>query len=332
MNHAPNEQETRIRSEVSHTNKTAWRFFWIAIFVLAGVTILLILAGALRDSEPAAPQTYEIPQTRLETILSETAKTAQEIVAPDIAQELENVYSPVYAAIPEYADFHYSVLGQYSELTAFALGQMGDDLYQRLFNGFEQRFSDAGTALDQQYEKVYRDALDEQIENTRSIEQSSLPLGELTQKVLDDAVSRARITAPLAGTAAVITGNGALKVTAATIAKTMAAKVAAKTAVKGAVKGGSVLAGAGGAAVLCSWSGPGAVLCGLIGGTVAWFSADGVIINIDEYFNRDEFEADLRASIDEDRIAKQSLIEEALRNKATQMDEDFTLSEFYSDN
>ena len=324
MNHAPNEQETRIRSEVSHTNKTAWRFFWIAIFVLAGVTISLILAGILRDS-----QTYEIPQTMLETILSETAKTAQEIVAPDIAQELENVYSPVYAAIPEYADFHYSVLGQYDELTAFALGQMSDNLYQRLFNGFEQRFSDTLTSLDQKYEKAYRDALDEQIEETRSTEQSSLPLGELTQKVLDDALNRARITAPLAGTAATITG---VKVTVTIIAKKMVAKVAAKAAVKGAVKGGSLLTGATLGVALCSWSGPGAVLCGLTGATVAWFSADGVIINIDEYFNRDEFEADLRALIDEDRIAKQSLIEEALRNKATQMDEDFTLSEFYSDN
>ena len=332
MTQSPNGYETK-------KNKTASRFFWAAILVLAGLTLLLTLVGTLRNSEPAGPTTFEIPKTTLETILSEAAEKAQVIVAPETETILQNVYAPVYAAIPEYADFHYSVLGEYVELTEAAFGQMSHGLYDRLFKGFEQRLSDAATLLDQKYSEAYRSALKEQIETTIPTEQLSLPLGELTQAALEDAVSRARVTLPLASVVAGVAGSGTLKVVAATVAKKMAAKVAAKAAAKGVAKGGGFLAGAGGGALLCSWSGPGAALCGIVGGTAAWLLADAAVVNIDEYFNRDEFEAELRALIDEDRAARQLLIEEALRNKAAQMDaatneimKDFTLRDLSSGN
>ena len=82
--------------------------------------------------------------------------------------------------------------------------------------------------------------------------------------------------------------------------------------------------------LLCSWSGPGAAACGVVGAVAAWLVTDAVIINLDEYFNRDEFEAELRQIIGEDRAEKKLLLEAALKEKAIIMDaaaKDFTMRE-----
>ena len=106
----------------------------------------------------------------------------------------------------------------------------------------------------------------------------------------------------------------------ATIAKKLAAKVAAKASAKGLAKGGGVLAGAGGGALLCSWSGPGAAVCGVVGGAAAWLLTDAVVVNIDEYFNREDFENELRTLLDEDRAKKRKQLTAALRDKAVAID------------
>ncbi len=62
----------------------------------------------------------------------------------------------------------------------------------------------------------------------------------------------------------------------------------------------------------------------------AWFLTDAAFININEYFYRDEFEAELRALVDEDRTKIEQRITETLRQKGQQLDEeiaeDFRLS------
>ena len=104
-------------------------------------------------------------------------------------------------------------------------------------------------------------------------------------------------------------GGGALAggaATAAAVTKTLgtkvttklAAKAAGKTAVKAAGIGGSAASGAV-AGLLC---GPTAWICapiaGVAAGIAAWFATDKVVIEVDEYLNRDEFEQELRAMID----------------------------------
>ena len=61
-------------------------------------------------------------------------------------------------------------------------------------------------------------------------------------------------------------------------------------------------------------------MCGIVGGAAAWFLTDAVVVNIDEYFNREDFEAELRAILDEDRAEKHELLAAALEAKAATMD------------
>jgi len=312
------------------------RFFWGTVLLLATLVIGQSVVGNLRSTESSSISPVELPRTILEVILSDTAVEAKESVDRDLDKLLDSVYGPAYAAIPAYADFHYSVLGEYVELTEAVRGQMSEGLYERLFDGFEQRLLDAGSSLDQRYVEEYQRILQEKIAGQATPESISLPLGDVTQAILQDAIARAQITFPIATVAVAIVGSGSLKVVSATIAKKLAAKIAAKATAKGLAKGGGVLAGAGGGALLCSWSGPGAAACGIVGGVAAWFLTDAVVVNIDEYFNRDEFEADLRTILDEDRAEKRDLLLAALEEKAAAMDagvnESFRMRDILSDN
>ena len=286
--------------------------------------------ATLRISEPHG-EPVELPATLLEKTFSAAANKAREVVLPNVNAVLDDVYRPVYAAIPAYADFHYSVYGEYSELGAAVLGQVGEQIEKRLFAGFEQRLQRAGVQIDEQFVAAYRDALDAQVRELIPPEQARRPLGDLTRVAIDDALSRARITLPIGTIAAVGVGSGALKALTLAIAKKIGAKIAAKAALKGAAKGTGVLAGAGAGALACSWSGPGAAACGAVGGAAAWLAADHVIIKLDEYFNRDEFEDELRLLISQDRAQRREQIQAALQQKAQQLDEEvskaFTLRE-----
>ena len=310
----------RASNEQKKNSRVASRFFWATVFILSVATLALTVVGRFRSTEPSPPAMVEINPTTLERLLSDTAIVAKTSVEPEISSLLDRVYGPAYEAIPAYADFHYSVLGEYVELTEAVTGQMSQALYERLFDGFERRLTDAAFNLDQRYVEEYRRNLQEQIAAQVSRESISLPLGKVTDAVLQDAKDRALTTLPLATVAVGIAGSGSLKVISATIAKKLAVKIAAKASAKGLAKGGGVMAGVGGGALLCSWSGPGAAVCGVVGGAAAWLLTDAVIVNIDEYFNREEFEAELQAILDEDRAEKRKLLAVALQEKAAAMD------------
>jgi len=103
------------------------------------------------------------------------------VVLPDIDSVLEDVYLPVYKAIPPYADFHYSVLGEYTELTEAARGQMSEALYERLFNGFEERLSGAVGLLDMRFVEAYLNAVKEKFESEIPPDQRTLQKKEKDQ-------------------------------------------------------------------------------------------------------------------------------------------------------
>ena len=182
--------------------RNASRYFWITVIALAVITILLALARHFRWTEPPNSKPIEISGTVLQKILSGAPATAKEIAESDIEEMLDIFYAPAYAAIPDYASFHYSVLGEYIELSEAVKGQMSENLHDRLFAGFEQRLSEMATLLDQRYVEAYRNILQDQVAAQLTHDGTKLPSGELTDAVLQDAVERAQTTLPVATVAA----------------------------------------------------------------------------------------------------------------------------------
>lgn len=298
----------------------ATRTFWGAIVVMAVATITVALIGSLRSGDPDSTVALEFDPTTIEEILHNASEATLAQVMQRRDALLDGVYEPVYAAIPDYADFHYSLVGEYSLLFMAVQGGIGDDLQERLFEGFQQRIDGALDELDSMSVELYKSNLDAVVRDALNADGSDAVLGEATQLALDDAMARARLSIPIAGAASVV-GSGGLKALTAGMATKLATTIGAKATAKGAAKGGAALAGAGGGTALCAWAGPFAAICGAAGGIAAWLLADGAIVNIAQLLNQDEFEANLESLVDEHKSEMNRRIGQALRERFLLLDE-----------
>ncbi len=292
---------------------------FLAFFILAFAIIACVVKP---NTKP-----IELPKTVLERLIGEAAEAAYQNVSLNVDDALDKVYKPVYDAIPEYAKFHYSIIGSYTEdytkLISYIKGGINNDIQERLFNGFDERLSQRYDDFGVFYNKEFSDELDRGLEN--ELQDESEILGPNTEKAVNaikDKITRysTRITHILK----LAVGNKAGSVTLAVGAK-ITKKLVAKFAIKGATK---AITGAIIGTASCLWTGFFAPVCGTVGAVAAWFATDGLVINIDEYFTRDEFEVDLKAIIDEHKQAISAQIKTALQDIAIEngaSKESFTL-------
>lgn len=284
--------------------------FWSTIAVLALLSLGLVGWVALRGHsapEPGGPEggepvVYRPAPTELERILREAGNSALETVTPAIKAALDEAFKAVHQAVPAYAGFHYSVLGEYTELVGAVFGQMETELNNRLFGGIGDRLNAAAARIDTAYVAAFATELERQTGAMLAATPEADVLDRATQAVLASMAQRMRVTAPLAGVAAMTGGAAAIKVITSAMAKKVATTVAAKAAAKGVVKTLTISGGAGTGATIGLSLGPvGALVGGVIGAAGAWLLADAVVVNIDEYFNRGEFEQYLHDMIDAER-------------------------------
>ncbi|MEX0971203.1 MAG: hypothetical protein WD046_12245 [Paracoccaceae bacterium] len=294
--------------------------FWGVIIVLALFTIGLSMLAYSNSNSGATQQTntniYDPSTTVLQRLIESASGGALALTVESVEPLLDEIYAPVYASIPAYTAFHYSVEGEYTEIYQAVTSEMGEHIEAHLFEGFEDRLTVAANTLDTQFNTAFNDQLHQEIDASLPRSGSPTLLGQTTQTIRDDLISRAQFTAPIAGAVMAFTALGGAKTLSVFIAQKMLIKILAKLGIKTAAKGGAIVAGIGTGAGLCSWSGPGAAVCGAVGGLVAWFAADAAIVNIDQYFHADEFEAELRLLIDDSRAQTRALLLAALDVKA----------------
>ena len=295
------------------------RGFWGVILLMAATVLLALAVAALRGP---ARHAVEVEPDALQVILSDAAaETVDKVRAEHLAPALDRVFAPVHAAIPAYADFHYSVLGEYTELANAALGQASAAILEKMFAGFETRLQAELTGLDQTLGEIYATALQARLDALRAtLNAPDLDFGPLTQAAIAEAQDRFKVTLPVNLVATTAVAAGVAKTASAVVAKKLAAKVAAKSAAKAAGKMGAVLAGAGTGALACSWAGPAAVLCGAAGGVVTFIAVDSAVVRIDAYFNRADFERDLAEMVDALRADIEAKALAALQQKAAAFD------------
>lgn len=295
------------------------RWFWGAIIVMAMISVGLSLIAFLRSPDTSTESVVsgktapdaELSAGELGTVLGKANQAALSAAKQRLPQLLDEAYKPVYAAIPVYASYHYSVWGEYAELTAAALGGIGEKLTETLFKDLDTRLADVGGEIDRIFDTAF----------LAGVEGGSEPgsplgsVGKLTRAALDDTLKRMAITVPV-GTAATAGGIVAVKAAAKIVAKKIATKLSIKAAAKAGGKWVAAGTGAGTGAAVCSWSGPGAGLCAAVGGVGAWLVADYGIVKLDEYWNRDDFEAELQLMVDEQKKEHLSALERALEARA----------------
>lgn len=294
-------------------------YFWTTLLVLIAFTSVLVVLAMLRPAPTTVANGTPQPQisltqellTRFEQEAPEIQERAleagQDAVAANVDPALDQLFTPVYAAIPTYTDFHYSVWGQYAEL--FAAGaetlgieeEFGSIMREHLFTGFEDRYSQQMAHLNGLFETAANNSVEKDA-GALAVELGE-PMTDAFRLVKDDMKRRMLVTAPTAAT-----GSAAATVAVATIVKPVAKKIVASTAAK--VVGKTVIkyTGVGGAAtggaLAGSFLGPvGTIVGGAGGAIVGWLVVDYAVVKLDEYFGREEFEAELTSAIDEQKKA-----------------------------
>lgn len=289
------------------------RVFWGTIATLMAVTMSLqVIAARRAHDQPTNGETAAEGSTaKWEDILGTAAGKASKRAELQIDRLIDAAFEHVYLAIPAFTERHYSLAGEYVELAVAAAGQFEVDIESRLAAGLSERMENVAKEVDEIFLSEYRRSLQEGVE----VAGDSLDLGHALGIVLTDATQRAAVTKPIAAGA----GFAGAKLLGKALAKSIGVKIAAKVAAKGAIKGGSVLAGAGTGTAICAPAGPAALACTVIGATVTWIAADMVMIRLDEAMHRDEFEAQLRETIDEQKAGVALILRENLVQRAAEL-------------
>ena len=326
------------------------------ILTLISATLLLLILAMVRqhqpqqDPQPAGqpsadvnPDTTEpaIPDDELEARAQLQWEQFKERLLRDrlprtdlaIEEQVDTAFAPVYEQIPGFLDWHYSIVGQYTELGQAALGTLEDAIESRLFAALQERIGTATEAV----AGVMHEEMRTEIEDWVRRESQTVPDGVMTtyERMLEVTVAatveRFTVSAVPSALVAVGTGVGST-VAVAVLAKALAKKIVASAALKTAGKvGGGIggrLGGAAAGAAMGSVLGPfGAVAGGVVGGAAAWLAVDGAVVNIDEYVNREDLERELIALVDEQKASLKSALATAVDDAKLEALDEVTPSE-----
>jgi len=231
---------------------------------------------------------------------------------------LDALFGDVERGVDRYLDWYFTVIGEYERLAASVAGDFGalmsEQLERHLFGDmrFAERLEEESRAIEARSASAMAAAADRLGQRARAeVGAEPCHLDGVSLHAFGD-LERDRMRAAMATTG----GAAAGVVTAKLLAKNAGAMVASKVAAKkgftlaagmagkvAAKKGGSILLSATAATALCAPTGPMAVLCGVVAGTVTWLSIDKAMVEIDEALFRDEMRAELLETVAEQRAA-----------------------------
>lgn len=311
------------------------------VLTLISATLLLLIAAMVRQPrladhpQPAARPSADVSpdgaepailENELEELAERRWRRFAESMRRDplpatdqaIEERIDIAFAPVYERIPGFLDWHYSIVGQYTELGQAALGALEDAIESRLFAALQERIGTATEAVSE----VMHEEIRTEIEDWVRRESQTVPAGVMAtyERMLEvtvaDTVERFTVSAVPSALVAVGTGVGST-VAVAVLAKALAKKVMTAAALKtvGKVGGGigGRLGGAAAGAAVGSVLGPvGAVVGGVAGGAAAWLAVDGAIVNIDEYLHREDLERELTGLVDEQKASVKSALAAAV--------------------
>lgn len=321
---------------------------WRTILALASVTLLLVMAGVVKSwsERPDGPVAPDPPARRVELPGGPARLSDEDLEAllrrrvqeclcddgrlrldPDGApdDQIEAVFGPIYATnIPEFLDWHYTVVGQYTELALAAAGQLEQEIERRLFGNLPEQVELASGAIATVQESEARALLAQCIDSEVQLLDADRETRELHVRMLNEAVGdtlrRLAASAGVSGSGAVGAGvAGGLLVKA--MVKKLLASIAVKTTGKSGAKAvGSWKAAAALAAALSPLGPVGTAVGGVLGAAGGWLIVDRLAVEVDELLNRGDFERELVALADERRAEIAAAMSAAIEARARAFD------------
>ena len=234
------------------------------------------------------------------TVLKEALEVQNKNLTQSIDKQLDNAFDPVYDNIDTFLDFHYSVIGEYTELVAGATGEIASEIKERLFGtDFENYLKNSQDEINSVYIESLKNYLsDVDSEATKGVDKN-LNLDILTH-LTDDIAHRFTVEYVKVGVLA--GGHMALKtinIVSSKLATKAGSKIATKVAAKTLTKGATVST----AAVAGAACGPFFWVCSPIAATAAWFGTDAIVVSGDEYFIREDFRNEIVSMLDSQKTS-----------------------------
>jgi hypothetical protein len=388
--HSDQSQQDKLSQESTIPPGKTYGFnhgFWLTIVALAVVVGMLEFYASRQLNKSTTNsdylETYEDNKIRIKKEWIHEIFSQGEVDYRKAHQKMRHLISDEFTAINNdtqivikpWADWYFSVTGEYVRLAKLIMGDaetyMREQLQERLLRPMklDQRFEHLQTALDQHLSQSMQSTFKKMKVQLAKIKQEAQQKGEIEKEdlsylsqqekrlenmkdlnIVDPFVLTGKVAASVGGKAALKAGvkmgaktlvvggsktaaKGGMKVGMKTgtkvggkVAQGVVTKIASKGLVKSAValwtkllvkfgiktvaKGGTALAAGTSGSVICSPLGPAALLCGAGAAIFTWFAVDKIVVEVDEHFNRKQFEKDLHrdltASLSE--IEKEMLI------------------------
>jgi hypothetical protein len=311
--------------------------FLALLWLVAAVALAALVAGQPQRhwSPPARTevvldgQHFRLDAPQLEWLrafsalhLSEGREAARGLLEIELERGLDEVFAAAHGRLPEFADWYYSLGGEYSRLGMAALAQLNladgnfiaDNAASMLFPTDEWEAALAGldrqmSAMLQDHQQRVRADWLAQLGDRLAPHRIPAPLddggggmraeplrldGFITRRLEEEKrafAGRIRMSSVAGGAAA-----------GTVLWRQAAARAATATGRAVAVRGASRTAARAGAATtsglaVCAATGPAAAGCALLAGAVAWVATDWALLRIDEMHNRDELLAALDAGL-----------------------------------
>jgi len=226
--------------------------------------------------------------------------------------QIDQAFEPVYNNIDAFLDFHYSVIGEYTELGAAATGKIAETIKKKLFgSAFDSYLTKAQNSINSAYlDNLQAHIKQINIKATKGIDK------KLNAKILQDlnADIAQRFTLQEIKVGALVGTVAAIKIISIISAK-IAVKASSKIAVKTAAKSTAKVASAGSAAAAGTICGPFMWICSPVAATVAWFGTDALIVTGDEYLHREAFKKEIITMIDKQKATLKQNIKERYTQK-----------------
>ncbi|MFV7789605.1 hypothetical protein ACNSOP_05455 [Aliarcobacter lanthieri] len=289
------------------------KYFWNTIIVLAFVSVIILIFALINQENTNKDFIQKTPITeKFQEVLSDTIKQNIEKYQNEILENLERAKFDINTIIDEninrvftdlieknldkYLDFHYSIIGEYTQLFAFAFGDINKIINEKLLGkDFEKNINQLSLDIvNSSYLKI-----EEYLKNTEKIATKDVDL-ELNKNSLDNLklnIENNLKTNLIDMKATVIAGAIATKLTISITSK-ISAKIALKSAGKTATKLATTTTAASGG-IACGLAAP---LCGIAFGTIAWFGTDAVVISVDEYINKEDFKKEIIEALNESKL------------------------------
>lgn len=235
--------------------------------------------------------------------ISENLKYEEDKILSSIDKHIDEVFEEtINSNIDKFLDFHYSIIGSYTELGTMAFSDYDKFVSQMLLgDDFADKMNQATQNIEKEYVKSLKNHLDF-IESVSTIgvdfELNSKALSHIKEDINANLLQQ-EVKLGVLGLAI-----------SAKIASVITAKIAAKSALKTGAKAGSKVVGSGSGAafgasagVLC---GPGAIICSPIGAVfgavVFWIATDFAINKSDEHFSREDLKKEIEDFINLTKI------------------------------